>query len=213
MFNWTAFGLAGSGACIQAGADVVKIGVQNLDFAAKNVGAAGSMVQSIAAAATYQSQAKSFRQAADDAMKAAGRAQEQGRQAREQRLVMLGQQKGAIIASASGSGIDVSSKVVDKVMSDTIKSAYNDTEVLSQNEKQAADQKVNESVAYRINAVRAEANAEMEAVNQNLIAEQIKLNNKAAKHAMIGGILSASANLVGGLAGAYYMGNQGNATR
>ena len=211
MFNWVAFGLAGTGASLNLGADIVKIGTTQLKFAAANVQAYGGMVQSIANQATYRSQAKSFRQAADDAMKAAGRAQEQGQQAREHRLVQLGQQKGRIVASASGSGIDVSSRVVDKVMKDTIKSAYNDTAVIAQNEKQAADQKINESYAMMINAERADANAEIEGINQSLIAEQIKLNNRAARHAMIGGILSASGNFLQGMGGATALGFSGNA--
>ena len=197
-FNWAAFGLAETGAELQLGSDLVKIGTMQLQFAATYVQAQGAIAQSIANQATYRSQAKSYRQAADDAMKAAGRAQEQGQQAREQRLVQLGQQKGRIVASASGSGIDVSSKVVDKVMKDTIKSAYNDTAVIAQNEKQAADQKINESYAMRINAERAEANAQIEGINQSLIAEQIKLQKRAARHAMIGGILSAAEGFVKG---------------
>lgn len=211
MFNFAAFGLGYMGASMRLGADIVNIGTTQLKFAAANVQAQGGMVQSIANQATYRSQAKSYRMAADDAMKAAGRAQEQGQQAREQRLVQLGQQKGQIVASASGSGIDVSSRVVDKVMSDTIKSAYNDTAVIAQNEKQAADQKINESYAMMINAERAEANAEIEGINQTLIAEQIRLNNRAAKHAMIGGILSASANFLQGVGGSLAMGYAGNA--
>ena len=211
MFNWAAFGLAGTGAALNLGADIVNIGTTQLKFAAANVQAQGGIVQSIANQATYRSQAKSFRQAADDAMKAAGRAQEQGQQAREHRLVQLGQQKGQIVASASGSGIDVSSRIVDKVMKDTIKSAYNDTAVIAQNEKQAADQKTNESYAMMINAERAEANAEIEGINQNLIAEQIKLNNRAARHAMIGGILSASGSFLKGMGDATAKGMSGNA--
>lgn len=213
MFNWCAFGFGAGGTALNTGAAIVNIGVNNLKYAAANVSATGSMVQSIANQATYKSQAKSYRIAADDAMEAAGRAQEQGRQAREQRLVTLGQQKGQIVASAAGSGIEVSSKVVDKVMSDTIKSAYNDVKTLASNEKQAADEKVNEAYALMINADRADANAEIEGINQNLIAEQIKLNNRAAKTAMIGGILSAAGTFMSGMGSSLAMGYSGNASQ
>lgn len=213
MFNWCAFGFGAGGTALNTGAAIVNIGVNNLKYAAANMSATGSMVQSIANQATYRSQAKSYRIAADDAMEAAGRAQEQGRQAREQRLVTLGQQKGAIVASAAGSGIEVSSKVVDKVMSDTIKSAYNDVKTLASNEKQAADEKVNEAYALMINADRADANAEIEGINQNLIAEQIKLNNRAAKTAMIGGILSAAGTFMSGMGSSLAMGYSGNASQ
>ena len=213
MFNWCAFGFGAGGTALNTGAAIVNIGVNNLKYAAANMSATGSMVQSIANQATYKSQAKSYRIAADDAMEAAGRAQEQGRQAREQRLVTLGQQNGQIVASAAGSGIEVSSKVVDKVMSDTIKSAYNDVKTLASNEKQAADEKVNEAYALMINADRADANAEIEGINQNLIAEQIKLNNRAAKTAMIGGILSAAGTFMSGMGSSLAMGYSGNASQ
>ena len=213
MFNWCAFGFGAGGTALNTGAAIVNIGMNNLKYAAANMSATGSMVQSIANQATYKSQAKSYRIAADDAMEAAGRAQEQGRQAREQRLVTLGQQKGQIVASAAGSGIEVSSKVVDKVMSDTIKSAYNDVKTLASNEKQAADEKVNEAYALMINADRADANAEIEGINQNLIAEQIKLNNRAAKTAMIGGILSAAGTFMSGMGSSLAMGYSGNASQ
>ena len=209
MFNWASFGFGCAATDFQLGADLIGIGQTQLKFAAQNVQAYGGIMQSRANASTHKSQAASFRIAADDAMKEAGRAQEQGRQAREQRLVKLGQQKGQIVAGASGSGIDVSSRVVDKVMKDTIKSAYNDTAVIVQNEKQAADQKVNEASAYRINAIRAEANAEIEGINQDLMFEQIRLNNKAARHAMIGGYMSAAANWMSGMAKAVSGGASG----
>ena len=211
MFNWAAFGLAGTGAGLKLGADIVSIGTTQLKFASANIQAMGGIAQSIANQGSYRSQAKSFRQAAEDAVKAAGRAQEQGQQAREMRLVQLGQDKGRIIASASGSGIEVSSRVVDKVVKDTVKSAYNDATVIAQNEKEAAQQKLNESLALRINAVRADANAEAEGINQSLMLEQMKLNNRAARHAMIGGILSASGNFLMGMGSATAMGMAGNA--
>ena len=209
MFNWASFGFGCAATDFKLGADLIGIGQTQLKFAAQNVQAYGGIMQSMANASTYKSQAASFRIAADDAVKAAGRAQEQGRQAREQRLVKLGQQKGQIIAGASGSGIEVSSSIVDKVMKDTIKSAYNDTAVIAQNEKQAADQKANEASAYRINAIRAEANAEIEGINQDLMFEQIRLNNRAARHAMIGGFMSAAANWMSGMAGAVSGGASG----
>lgn len=209
MFNWASFGFGCAATDFQLGADLIGIGQTQLKFAAQNMQTRGSIMQSMSAKSTYKSQAASFRQAADDAMKAAGRMQEQGKQAREQRLVKLGQQKGQIVSSASGSGIDVSSRVVDKVMKDTIKSAYNDTTVIAQNEKQATDQKTNEASAYRINAIRAEANAEMEDINQKLMFEQIRLNNRAARHAMIGGFLSTAANFMTGMTNAVAGGASG----
>ena len=209
MFNWASFGFGCAATDFQLGADLIGIGQTQLKFAAQNVQTYGGIMQSMSNESTFKSQSASFRTAADDAEKAAGRAQEQGRQAREQTLVRLGQQKGRIVASASGSGIDVSSRIVDKVMKDTIKSAYNDTAVIAQNEKQAADQKTNEASAYRINAIMSEANAEIEGINQNLMFEQIRLNNRAARHAMIGGLMSAAANWSSGMARAVAGGASG----
>ena len=211
MFNWAAFGLAGTGSALKLGADIVNIGTTQLKFASQNIQATAQLTQSMANKGSYRSQAKSFRQEAEDAMKAAGRAQEQGRQAREMRLVQLGQDKGRIVASAAGSGIEVSSRVVDKVVKDTVKSAYNDATVIAQNEKQATQQKLNESLAMSINAARADANAEIEGLNQSLILEQMKLNNRAARHAMIGGIMSATGGFLQGMGGATAMGFSGNA--
>jgi len=210
-YNWAAFGMGSVGAGLKLGADIVQIGMNELSFAAKNIQATASLTQSMANQGSYKSQAKSFRIAAQDAVKAAGRVQEQGRQAREMRLVQLGQDKGRIVASAAGSGIEASSKVVSKVLKDTVKSAYNDTEVIAQNEKQMAQEKLNESLAMQINAVRADANADIEGLNQSLILEQIKLNNRAARHAMIGGIMSATGNFISGIGGATAMGAMGNA--
>lgn len=211
-YNWAAFGMGSLGAGLKLGADIVQIGINELNFAAKNIQASAGIAQSLANQGSYRSQAKSFRIAADDAVKAAGRAQEQGRQAREMRLVQLGQDKGHIVASAAGSGIEASSKVVSKVLKDTVKSAYNDTAVIAQNEQQAAQQKLNESLALRINAERADANAEIEGLNQKLMLEQMKLNNRAARHAMIGGIMSSAGNFIGGMGGAVAMGATGNAS-
>lgn len=211
-YNWAAFGMGGLGAGLKLGTDIVQIGMNELNFAAKNIQASAGIAQSLANQGSYRSQAKSFRTAADDAVKAAGRAQEQGRQAREMRLVQLGQDKGHIVASAAGSGIEASSKVVSKVLKDTVKSAYSDTAVIAQNEQQAAQQKLNESLALRINAERADANAEIEGLNQKLMLEQMKLNNRAARHAMIGGIMSAAGNFIGGMGGAMAMGSMGNAS-
>lgn len=210
MFNWAAFGFGMAGTSLRLGADIVSIGTTQLGYAAKNIQATAGIAQSIANQGSYRSQAKSFRIAAGDAVKAAGRAQEQGRQAREQRLVQLGQQKGLIVASAAGSGIEVSSKIVDKTIKDTVKSAYNDSAVIAQNEQQISQQKLNESVALMINAERADANAEIEGINQSLMLEQMKLNNRAARHAMIGGILSSTANLASGIAGSMAFGYAGN---
>lgn len=211
MFNWAAFGLGTAGTVLNTSAALIDVGIKQMGYVAANISATGSKVQSMANQMTYRSQAKSFRIAAQDAMKAAGRAQEQGRQAREMRLVELGQQKGRIVASAAGSGIDVSSRIVDKIMSDTIKSAYNDAKVLAMNEKQVADEKINESYALMINADRAEANAEIEGINQNLIAAQIRLNNRAAKLASRGGKLSAAATFISGMTNAFGAGFSGNA--
>jgi hypothetical protein len=209
-YNWAAcqYGLAGTS--LQLGSDIVKIGATQLEYASKNVEAAASISQSIANQATYKSQAKSFRTSAEDAVKDAGRAQEQGQQAREQRLVQLGQDKGRIVSSAAGSGIDVSSRVVDKVISDTVKSAYNDTQVIAENEKQVAQSKMNEALTFSINAIRADANAEIESINQDLMHGQMKLNLRASRHAMIGGILSAGANLGLGIASSIKLGASGN---
>lgn len=202
MLNWVGFGFQCAATDFQLGADLTKIGSTLLQGAAQEASIAGNITASWSKEASYRSQAKSFETAAADAVKQAGRCQEQGRQSRESRLVKLGQDKGHIIAGAAGSGLDVTSSVVNKTMKDTIKSAFNDAAVIAENERQATQEKLNTASSMRINAIWAEHNANMEDINQQLMMNQMELSREATDNAVIGGALSAAGNFLGGMAGA-----------
>lgn len=199
MLNWVGFGFQCAATDFQLGADLTKIGSTYLQGAAQEASIAGNISASMSKQASYESQAKSFRRQADDFVKQAGRAQEQGRQSRESRLVKLGQDKGHIIAGASGSGLDVTSRTVDKTLKDTIRSAFNDADVIAQNERDAVQDKLNASASMKINAVWADHNANMEGINQQLMWNQMQLNRDATDNAILGGALSAAGNFLGGM--------------
>lgn len=185
---------------MQLGADLIGIGATMLQGAANQAQIAGNIAGSWAKQTGLKMQIYNFEQQAKSATKEAGLVQEAGRQSRESRMVQLGNQKGKIISSAAGSGIDVSSKVVRKIMDDTVKSAYADAETISRNEQQAAQQKVNEATSARLNKVWSEYNLKMEQQNEKMLFEQSRLAARATDISVIGGALSAGANFVGGVA-------------
>lgn len=199
MINWVGmgFGIAATGA--KLGSDIASIGAGILRGAAEIGKINANIMDSRSRELSMQMQEKNFRKAAGDAVKAAGRIQEAGRQSRESRLIVLGQTKGAITASAAGSGIDVSSKTVNKVLKDTIRSAWNDAETIAKNEREQAQQKINESQTAVENAIWMRYNLKVEGINQQLMFEQRRLQSKANQTALIGGVLSAGANLAGGV--------------
>lgn len=198
--NWVlaSMGVAKTG--MQLGSDLSAIGGTMLEGAAAQSKIAANISRSMADQLSYKMQAKNFGRAAEDAVKAAGRAQEQGAQSRESRLTKLGQDKGQIVAGAAGSGLDVSSHTVRKTLKDTIKSAYNDAATIAQNEHDIVQERLNESTTAEENRIWAEYNANIEQLNQNLMFAQSQLQAKATRNAIIGGALSATANFLGGAA-------------
>ena len=183
---------------MQLGSDLCSIGQAFLNNASQIAKIGGEISASHSREMQYKMQAKNYGRAANDALKAAGRCQEQGRLAIENRMVKLGQTKGAINAGAAGSGLDVSSRTVRKVLKDSIKSAYNDAAVMAENEQQMTQEKINERTTMQQNKVWSEYNAEVESINQNLMFNQMKLANKSLTNQLIGGALSTGANLLGG---------------
>jgi hypothetical protein len=202
MLNWAGFAFKCAATDFNLGQDLINIGATAMQGAAQQAQAAGGVMASMSNEASYKAQAKAFSKGADDALKEAGRVQEQGRLQRESRTVQLGQQKGAIISSAAGSGLDVSSRTVKKVVSDTVKSAYNDLDVMAENEKQATQAKINEQTAMKVNAIWAESNANQEKINQDLMFNQMELNRKSIKMQQIAGAMSAASNWMNGMVGA-----------
>jgi len=207
--NWAGAGFAAGGTLMQVGSDLTAIGGMMIEGAAKQAQIAGNIMASVSKQLGYEMQAKAYGVAAKDAVKAAGRVQEQGRLSRESRLVQLGQQKGRITTSAAGSGLDVSSRTVRKTFNDTIKSAYNDSAVIAENEKQAAQQKINDSITAQENKIWSEYNANVEQINQTLMFKQSDLQAQATRNNIIGGALSAGAHLFQGMAGAAAVGSLG----
>lgn len=127
--------------------------------------------------------------------KQAGEIQKSGRAQRESRLVKLGQDEGQIYASAAGSGIDVSSKVVGKTIADTNKSAFNDTIQMAQNEQVQVQSQMNEASAARQNAIFTEE-------NQMWTDFAADLESQNRKWGVVAGALGAAGNWAGGMAGA-----------
>ena len=82
-------------------------------------------------AANYDAQAEYY-------LRQAGQFQLQGREERASRGLQLGEDAGRIRAGAAGSGIEASSRVVQKVVDDTSMSAYRDMEISARNEYENA---------------------------------------------------------------------------
>lgn len=208
-FNWAGAGLMIGKMGADIGAGLVGLGQNALKGAAAQTQIAGNIVSSWSRQIGYEQQSKSFKRLAGDALKMAGRIQEQGRQLRESRLNKLGEDKGRIIASAAGSGLDVSSATVNKTVKDTVKAAYNDSQVLAKNEREMSQQKVNERTTALENAVWAEHNAKVEELNQNMMFRQSELQAKATKLNNTVGIFNTVISGVSDLAGAISLGSMG----
>lgn len=192
--NWVGFGFKCAAADFQLGADLIGIGSTMLQEAAQQAQIGGNIAASWAKQTGLKMQSYNFEQQAKTATKEAGLVQEAGRQSRESRMIQLGNQKGHIVSSAAGSGIDVSSKVVQKVMDDTIKTAYADANTIARNEQSAVQQKVNEATSANMNKIWSEYNLKIEQQNERMMFEQSRLVSKATDVSIIGGALSAVAN-------------------
>lgn len=174
MLNWAGFAFKCAQTDFKLGQDIMNIGA---DYAASK-----------AKEAQLKLQASNLKKSADDFQRKAGRVQEQGRQQREARMIQAGQDVGHIHASAAGSGIDVSSKTVQKTVRDTLAAAYNDAAVMATNEAEAAHDMQNRELEARSNKVWTEYNIGVEKQNR--------------KMALVGGIMSAVSNWHGGMADA-----------
>lgn len=172
--NWAGFAFKCAQTDFQLGADIMNI--------------TSGYVNSKMKESQLKSQKRNYEKEAEYHEKLAGRIQEAGRSAREQRLLQLGQDTGRIAASAAGSGIDVSSRVVKKTAADTAKSAYNDTMQMAKNEHEGAESEMNQRLTAVQNALWTGYAAKVEKHNR--------------KMAVAGGALSATANWFGGMAGA-----------
>ena len=205
-FNWAgaSMGIAQMGC--QLGANLASLGGVMLQGAAAQAEIGGSIMASMSRQEMYNNQTKNFLKAAKDCVKEAGRAQEVGRLMIQGRLNKLGHDKGHIVASAAGSGLDVSSVTVRKTLKDNLKTAYADAEILAKNEQEAAQQKINDSISAQENAVWSQYNERVEAINQNLMFAQADLQRKATRNQLIGGALSTVAGVLGGVTNAGVIG-------
>lgn len=174
MMNWASFGFKCAQTDFKLGQDIMNIGA--------------NYAQSKAKQAQMEMQAENMGKTADDFNKKAGRVQEQGRAARESRMIQAGQDVGHINAGAAGSGIDVSSNTVRKTVNDTLVSAYNDAAVMAKNEAEAAHEMQNRELEARQSQIWMEYNIDVEKANR--------------KMELVGGIMSAAANWFGGMADA-----------
>jgi hypothetical protein len=174
MMNWAGFAFKCAQTDFKLGQDIMNIGANYSASKAKQ--------------AQMEMQAKNMGKTADDFNKKAGRVQEQGRAARESRMIQAGQDVGHINASAAGSGIDVSSNTVRKTINDTMVSAYNDAAVMAQNEAEQAREMQNRELESKSSKIWMEYNVDVEKVNR--------------KMELIGGIMSTTANWFSGMADA-----------
>ena len=205
-FNWAgaSMGIAQMGS--QLGANLASLGGVMLQGAAAQAEIGGNIMASMSSQSMYHNQTKNFLKAAKDCVKEAGRAQEVGRLMIQGRLNKLGQDKGHIVTSAAGSGLDVSSVTVRKTLKDNLKTAYADAEILAKNEQEAAQQKINDSISAQENAVWSQYNERVEAINQNLMFAQADLQRRATRNQLIGGALSTVAGVLGGATNAGVIG-------
>ena len=174
MMNWAGFAFKCAQTDFKLGQDIMNIGANYSASKAKQ--------------AQMEMQADNMGKAADDFNKKAGRVQEQGRAARESRMIQAGQDVGHINASAAGSGIDVSSNTVRKTINDTMVSAYNDAAVMAQNEAEQTHDIQNKELESKSAQIWMEYNVDVEKANR--------------KMELVGGIMSATANWFGGMADA-----------
>ena len=124
---------------------------------------------------------------AEAAMQTAGNIQTNARQQAEMRLQELGQDKGRIVASAAGSGLDVSSVSVSKTIADTAKSAWNDVAAINRNAKSEGQSAMNAWLSAKTDAAAAAFAGTQE--------------RKNAKWQLWSGVLQAGANWTGGMVG------------
>ena len=165
--------------------------------------AANQRMQGAQIAANAKVQAANYDALADYYLREAGNFQMQGRDERTMRGLQLGQDKGRIVAQASGSGIDVTSKVVTKTIADTVKSAYHDYETSAWNEYQKAYGAMSQSRASRVNAANQRAIAAWaENAYGKLAGYTEKYGLTASRNASATGNIGAASSLFGGLTSA-----------
>lgn len=172
--NWAAFAFKCAQTDFKLGADIMNI--------------TGNYLTSKTKEAQLKVQERNYREQMTQFENQAGRVQEAGRQSREQRMIKAGQDVGHINASAAGSGIDVTSKVVTKTVQDTMRSAFNDSMTTARNEATAAQDAINQRQSAAENALWTHYSAKMEKSNRSW--------------STVSGALSAAANWAGGMADA-----------
>lgn len=172
--NWEGFAFKCAETDFRLGADIMNITAGYLN---------SKMKQS-----QLEAQKRNYEREASYHIRLAGRIQENGRMAREQRLIQLGQDEGRIYASAAGSGIDVSSRIVKKTVTDTARSAHNDAMQMARNETVGVEDEMNKRLTAIQNALWTGYAAKVEKHNR--------------KMAVVGGALAAFSNWGSGMAGA-----------
>lgn len=200
--NWAAFGFKCAATDFKLGADLINIGSTMLQGAGDIININGNIASSMSKIEGMQLQLGNIDKQIGSALKAAGDSQEAGRLARESRMVKLGVDKSTVITTAAGSGIDVSSSTVNKVLKDTIKSAYNDSDVMARNERDNTQAMVDASESAKMDKAWMKYNIKVEQINQDMMYQQRKLSQKATNTAIIGGALSAASNWFNGMADA-----------
>lgn len=208
MLNWAGFSADCVAADFDLGKNLTAIGTAYLKSSQGTAQTYGNISSSISKEAQYRSQAKAFRASAESATKSAGLAQEAGRQAIESTLKKLGDAKSAIVTGAAGSGIDVTSRTVNKTLSDTVKSAYSEAEVQARNEQQTVQAYLDAATSNKINAIWADSNANQEKITQTALYDQIRLNQRMLRTQEIAGYIKAGSDLIKDMAkaGATLMG-------
>ena len=173
--NWAAMAFKMAQTDFQLGADICNITANYLNSKMKE--------------SQLKSQVRNYGRQAEAALRTGEGIGESYRYERAIIGEKLGDARGAINSSAAGSGLDVTqSRTVQKALLDTTRSAYRDMAISARNE---ARQMMNVQAEWRT--------AKSNQLWTEIARKQEKTNRK---YGVIGGVLSASARWVGGMADA-----------
>lgn len=173
--NWASMAFKMAQTDFQLGADICNITANYLNSKMKE--------------SQLKSQVRNYGRQAEAALKTGEGVGEAYRYERAIIGEKLGDARGAINSSAAGSGLDVSqSRTVQKALTDTTRSAYRDMAISARNE---ARQMMNAQAEWRT--------AKSNQIWTELARKQEKTNRK---YGVIGGVMSASARWIGGMADA-----------
>lgn len=179
--NWAGFAFKCAETDFRLGADIMNITAGYLN---------SKMKQS-----QLEAQKRNYEREASYHIRLAGRIQENGRMAREQRLIQLGQDEGRIYASAAGSGIDVSSRIVKKTVTDTARAAHNDAMQMARNEVVGVEDEMNKRLTAIQNAIWTGYAAKIERHNRKMAVAGGALEAFSRWNS---GMASAAGSLMGG---------------